>query len=196
MARLHKQNVKGATVDVQPLRNKTDIRNMIEALEMTSNGRRDALLFKIGITTGLRIGDIVALRITDVKGRASFVIREGKTRKPRRVYIGAVAGDIAEYLDDRGEDVTGWLFPSRKGSGHISTTQAYRILTQAGEMIGRSDVGTHTLRKTFGYHYYRKTRDVATLMEIFNHESQRTTLRYIGVEAEEIENSLKDFRLF
>ncbi|BDP82253.1 hypothetical protein EfmAA290_29290 (plasmid) [Enterococcus faecium] len=47
--------------------------------------------------------------------------------------------------------------------------------------LGRDDIGTHTLRKTFGYHYYKKTRDIATLMFIFNHSSQAITKRYIGI---------------
>ena len=42
-------------------------------------------------------------------------------------------------------------------------------------------VGTHTLRKTFGYHMYQKTHDVALLMDVFNHDDPSVTLRYIGV---------------
>lgn len=192
---LHKQNEKGAIVDVQPLREQKDIAEMIEALGMAKdNGDRNVLLFKIGISTGLRAGDIVSLRIEDVKGKTSFKVREGKTKKERTVYLNAIMADIADYLE--GKPNEGWLFASRKGDNHITTTQAYRILTTAADLIGRNDVGTHTMRKTFGYHYYKRTKDVATLMEIFNHESQRTTLRYIGITEEEKENSLKDFRLF
>ena len=40
-------------------------------------------------------------------------------------------------------------------------------------MIGRRDIGTHTMRKTFGYTYYQSTKDVATLMEIFNHSHRK-----------------------
>lgn len=192
---LHKQNVKGALVDVQPLREQKDIAEMIEALSMAKNsGPRNVLLFKIGISTGLRVGDIVKLRIEDVKGKSSFKVREGKTKKERTVYLNAIMADIADYLADNLNE--GYLFPSRKGDSHITTTQAYRVLAEAGDAIGHNDIGTHTMRKTFGYHYYKRTKDVATLMEIFNHESQRTTLRYIGITEEEKENSLKDFRLF
>jgi len=68
-------------------------------------------------------------------------------------------------------------------------------MTQAGELIGRNDQGTHTMRKTFGYHYYKRTKDVATLMEIFNHSDQATTKRYIGIRNDEIADSLRDFKL-
>ena len=48
-------------------------------------------------------------------------------------------------------------------------------------MIGNHSIGTHTMRQMFGYTYYQATKDVATLMEIFNHSSQKTTLSYIGI---------------
>ncbi|MCJ2173246.1 hypothetical protein C7M22_00288 [Bacillus velezensis] len=51
----------------------------------------------------------------------------------------------------------------------------------AAEYVVLDNIGTHTLRKTFGYHFYRQTKDVAMLQEIFNHSDQRTTLRYIGI---------------
>ena len=101
--------------------------------------------------------------------------------------------DIADYLEDKPNE--GWLFPSRKGNSHISTTQAYRILADVGKRCGYDYVGSHTLRKTFGRHYYNRTKDVATLMEIFNHDSQTTTKRYIGIREDEIKESLRDFKL-
>ena len=179
--------------NVQPLRTAEEIKNMREALAQTNDAERNLLLFNIGINTGLRIGDIVKLRIEDVKGRSSIVIREGKTKKPRTVYLDAIMADIADYLTDKPSE--GWLFPSRKGDGHITTTQAYRILAGAGERCGYDYIGTHTLRKTFGYHYYQRTKDVATLMEIFNHSDQATTKRYIGIRDDEIKESLRDFKL-
>lgn len=186
---------KAANIEkVEPLRTAEDIKNIREALSQTNAATRNLLLFNIGINTGLRIGDLIKLRIEDVRGKASFTIREGKTSKPRTVHLNAIMADIADYLSDT-EATTGWLFPSRKGDNHISTTQAYRILAGAGESIGRDDVGTHTLRKTFGFHYYQRTKDVATLMEIFNHSDQATTKRYIGIRDQEIADSLKDFRL-
>ena len=78
----------------------------------------------------------------------------------------------------------------------ITRTQAYRVLREAGKAFGIDALGTHTMRKTFGYHYYKKTHDVVTLMRIFNHTSQAVTLHYIGIEEEEIRQSLDDFYLF
>ena len=188
-------NKQGMMIDVQPLRTKQEIADMIEALGMSNNGLRDQLLFKLGISTGLRCGDLVSLKVEDVKGKSSFKIVEGKTEKPRIVYLNNLMADIADYIETLSSD-TVYLFPSRKGNGHITTTQAYRIITKAGDLIGNHSIGTHTMRKTFGYTYYQATKDVATLMNIFNHSSQQITLRYIGEEDKRVEESIKSISFF
>jgi len=186
---------KGDLINVQPLRTTKEIKDIMDTLSLSPHtAARNVLLFKIGVSTGLRIGDIVKLKVSDVKGKSNFKIREGKTKKERTVHLNAIMADIADYTD--GLESEGYLFASRKGDGHITTTQAYRILSKAGEMLGRSDIGTHTMRKTFGYHYYKRTHDILTLMNIFNHSDQSTTKRYIGITEEQVADSLKDFRLF
>jgi integrase len=186
---------EGMMIDVQPLTTEKDIKEMIDALGMSKkNADRNVLLFKLGISTGLRVGDIVKLKVSDVKGKSNFKIREGKTKKERVVHLKAIMAEIADYTE--GLDENDYLFPSRKGDNHISTTQTYRVLVDAGNLIGKDDIGTHSMRKTFGYHYYKRTHDVVTLMNIFNHSDQSITKRYIGITDEEVADSLKDFRLF
>ena len=165
---------KGMLIDVQPIKSKQEINELIEALGMSQNGLRDQLLFKLGVSTGLRCGDLVALKVEQVKGKSSFKIREGKTKKERTVYLNNLMADIADYIETLPVDAI-YLFPSRKGDSHITTTQAYRIIAKAGDMIGNHSIGTHTMRKTFGYTYYQATKDVATLMEILiiHHKRQR-----------------------
>lgn len=187
---------KGMLIDVQPLKTKKEVNDLIEALGMAREfSLRNQLLFKLGISTGLRCGDLVALKVDQLKGKSSFKIREGKTKKERTVYLNNLMADLADYMETLPPD-TMYLFPSRKGDGYITTTQAYRIIAKAGDMIGNHSIGTHTMRKTFGYTYYQATKDVATLMEIFNHSSQKTTLRYIGITEEAIENSIKSVSFF
>ena len=177
--------------NVEPLRTKKEIEEMKEAL-FELGGKRDKFLFILGINTGLRVSDLVKLKVGKVRGKAYADIVEKKTKKTRRLHLLAIQGDIVEYCTDKKDD--DYLFASKKG-GYISTTQAYRILVRAGDWLGRSDIGSHSMRKTFGYHYYKKTKDVATLMEIFGHSTPKITKRYIGIRDEEIADSLKDFRL-
>ena len=56
-------------------------------------------------------------------------------------------------------------------------------------------IGTHTMRKTFGYWFYKQTKDVAKLQSILNHSHPSITLTYIGITEEEIQDSLNDFVL-
>lgn len=63
-------------------------------------------------------------------------------------------------------------------------------------MVDRKDgIGTHTMRKTFGYWHYKQFRDVAELQKILNHSYPEITLKYIGITDEQIENNLKNFVL-
>ena len=89
-----------------------------------------------------------------------------------------------------------FLFKSRKGENKpITTTQAYRIMEIAAYRAGIDNVGTHTMRKTFGYWHYKQFKDVALLQEIYNHSSPSITLRYIGINQEDIDKSYQNFSL-
>lgn len=184
------------TYDVQPLRTNQDINDMLFFLRRNGwHAERDVMMFLFGINTGLRMSDIVVRKVGEVRGQEKLTIIEKKTQKKKVIHLGMLKERIAEYTKDMGDD--DYMFPSRKNNvvSHLTVNGAYRILSGAAEKLGRTDIGTHTLRKTFGYHYYRKTHDIATLMELFNHSSERVTLRYIGITDEEVGKTLQDFQL-
>lgn len=114
-----------------------------------------------------------------MRGKDAFFIREGKTKKKREVNISMLREEIDRYTEGKRDDE--YLFKSQKGDKHITTTQVYRILNDAADFLGRDDIGTHTMRKTFGYHHYRRYKDIAMLQEIFNHAAPSITKRYIGI---------------
>lgn len=176
---------------VNPITDKKQLENMKEALLMSSY--RNLVLFEIGINTGLRVSDLLSLKVKDVRGKLHLSITEGKTKKKKQFYIQHINDVIEKYTRNMNDD--DWLFPSRKGDKAISRIQAYNIINKGADMVGLENIGTHTMRKTFGYWYYKQTKDVAYLMKIFNHSSQSVTLRYIGIEQEEIDNTLKGFRI-
>ena len=102
---------------------------------------------------------------------------------------------MEEYI--QGKNPNEFLFKSRQGyNTPISRVRAYQIITSACNACKVFDVGTHTLRKTFGYHHYKKNKDVAILMDIFNHSSPDITLRYIGISNENSNKSLKGMKFF
>lgn len=192
---------KTKTYHVEPLRTADEIEEMKWAIKRGSKGSpkrqtladRDVLIFLLGINTGLRVNDIVRLKIADVRGQKVFYIREGKTNKRREINLGMIQKEIDAFIEGKQSDE--YLFKSQKGSKAISTTQVYRILNDAADFVGRNDIGTHTMRKTFGYHHYKQFKDVAILQEIFNHSAPSITMRYIGIRQDEINESLEHFRL-
>jgi len=194
-------NGKEKIINVQPLRTAEDIQEMKLAIKRGNKGTpkrkeladRDVLIFLLGINSGLRVGDLVTLKVGDVKGKDHFFILEGKTEKKRKVSIGMIQKELTDFTENRKPHE--YLFQSQKGNGPITTTQVYRILDDAADFLGRDDVGTHTMRKTFGYHHYKQFKDVAILQEIFNHSAPSITKRYIGIRQDEIDDTLSDFRL-
>lgn len=186
---------------VEPLRTSTEIEEMKLAIKRGNKGTpkrselalRDVLIFLIGINTGLRVNDLVRLKVADVKNKAMLTIREGKTNKRREINVGMLQAEIESYIQDKSDDT--YLFASQRRDKAISTTQVYRILNDAADYLGRNDIGTHTMRKTFGYHHYKQFKDVAILQEIFNHAAPSITKRYIGIRQDEINASLESFRL-
>ncbi|MFL0475603.1 tyrosine-type recombinase/integrase [Priestia sp. 179-F W1.4 NHS] len=183
--------------DVQPIRDKKQLDDMKWALKRHCS-ERDYILFVLGCETGLRVGDLLKLtkkQIVELKSKREKIMRvkEGKTQKQRDVYIGGCYDEVYAYASQLDSD---WLFPSRKGDKAISPTQAYRQLNKAADFAGVESVGNHTLRKTFGYWFYKATKDIAMLQGILNHSHPSITLRYIGITEEEKNNVLKTFSVF
>jgi len=188
--------VRGETIsmsyNVQPLRTQQEINDFLFCLRRNKNAERDVFLFLIGINSGLRMSDIVKLKKKDVISSKNPRIVEQKTGKTRILYLSSLQELIQDYTKDlEPED---YLFPSTKG-GHLEVNTVYQMFQKVAALLDRDDIGTHTLRKTFGYHYYKKTKDVATLMEIFGHSSEKITKRYIGINEDEISETLLNFRL-
>ena len=103
--------------------------------------------------------------------------------------------EINMYIENTLLNDEEYLFKSKKRKiKPITRVQAYNILKRIAKKYKLESIGTHTLRKTFGYHFYKKTHDVALLMTIFNHSDPSITLRYIGIEQDNVNKSLKNFK--
>lgn len=177
---------------VEPIRNKNQIESMKHELKTSSY--RDYFLFVLGLNTGLRVGDLLPLKAGDVRGKKYIVLIEEKTTKAKRFPLNKDIRElISEYTTGMSDDA--YLFASRMTGEPIQRDRAYKILRQAALRAGVDFVGTHTLRKTFGYHFYKQYKDASMLQKIFNHSSQSITLRYIGISQEEIDDAIDDFSL-
>ncbi len=179
--------------NIQPLRSIEEIQKMQDSL-LRHCGYRDYFLFLFGINTGLRISDILPLRVKDVRDKTQIIVTEKKTKKVRAIYINEILKvEIDKYTTSMQFDE--FLFASKKGNSHITPTQAYRRLQKGAEIAGIENTATHSLRKTFGYHHYKKHGDLAILQQFFSHASTSITKQYIGITQDEILKNSTDFDL-
>ena len=102
-------------------------------------------------------------------------------------------------IDDytKNKPLSDYLFKSRNGVNKpITRVMTYMIINEACKKCGIQDnIGTHTLRKTFGYHHYQNFHDVAILQYLLNHSSPSITLRYICISQDNVEETLQNFEL-
>ncbi len=181
---------------VQPIKKKSHI----EAIKMAlyRHNLRDYAMFVLGINSGLRISDLLNLNVEDVISNTKpllmadrIVVKEKKTGKTRDFPVNLSAkAALKEHLIQAHLETGSPLFPSREEQGNkpISRSQAYNIIRQATKNAGlKLQVGTHTMRKTFSYHKYKKGVEIETLSKLLNHSSPGVTIRYIGIEQEQLD---------
>ena len=202
---MHREKGNGAERNVimknvvEPIKSKKDLERIEEFLERHS--KRNRLIFAFGINTGLRVSDILGLNVEDVEGKSYVEIKEKKTGKYKRFPLNTKLKTlIKDYLQN--ERCKSYALSEKEplflGKKHcrLDRSQVYRFLNEACKQLGiTANVGTHTMRKSFGYHFYKQYNDVALLQKILNHSSPAITLRYIGIAQEEIDLSYNNFEL-
>jgi site-specific recombinase XerD len=188
---------------VQPIRDLDKIKDMKKHLLLGKNGLRNNLLFTLGINSGLRISDLLKLKIIDVldeKGKPieRIQLKEKKTKKNKDFPLGKnVQKAIKEYVSSlENIDLEQPLFKSRKGNKPISKVQAWEILNNAADWIGiKENIGSHSLRKTFGYHAYINGADITRIQKLLNHSAPSITLAYIGITQDELDDIVLNLNL-
>ena len=183
---------------VEPIKSKKDIERIEQYL--AKHSLRNQLIWVFGTNTGLRISDILALNVEDVQNKQYVEIIEKKTKKYKRFPLNnKLRNLIKEYLKIRDKQYSLTndepLFVGKKHC-RLDRSQVYRFINDVCQDLGISvNVGTHTMRKSFGYHHYKQNNDVALLQKIFNHSSPSITMRYIGIAQEELDESYINFEL-
>lgn len=210
----------GISSEVYPFTSEEEIKAMIDVFDKRINeapddnkrqiASRNKMLFLIGINLSLRISDLITLRWNfflkdDLTFKESYKIQPKKTRKTGKfvtLYFNEVVKkSIIDYIEKYPiKDMNDFVFKSRKGDGAISERGVWKIIVDTSNEAGiEHNVGTHSLRKTFGYHVWHNAKDkekaLVMLMAIFNHSSIASTKKYIGIMDEEIESVFNDLNL-
>lgn len=180
---------KGSRIKVDPIRSISHVKSISKYL---ADKPRDRLLFIMGVNNGLRSGDLLKLKvgqIKDLKPGEYLEIKEGKTGKENILVINkAVYKAIRNYMEKLKPHDEDYLFKSRKGDGPISIQAVNNSIKRWAQAINlKGNYGAHTLRKTWGY-IQRVKYGVGfeIICKRFNHSSPAVTMRYLGIEDKEV----------
>ncbi|MHB8065805.1 MAG: tyrosine-type recombinase/integrase [Ruminiclostridium sp.] len=196
-----KSNGKPKPEEVEPFKNKKDIERIKQYL-LGKGSKRDYMLFVVGINIGLRAGDLLSLKYSDILENGKIVdsitIIEEKTLHTRKIVQkreleinDSAKKAIQLYLESINNeyDIDDYIFTSRKGNEAITVGSAHKIIKAiARDLKIKGNYGTHSLRKTFGYHAYNNGIPLETLQKVYGHSTQAMTLKYIGITKEVIKS--------
>lgn len=209
----HNNKVAGVSSEVYPFNTREEIKSMINAFDVkicNSNNNsqrqiayRNKLLFMIGINVGLRASDLATLKWNfffdnDGSFKEFYTLQPKKTRNQKKFvklyFNNAVKKAVMDYTEKYPiNDVDEYLFKSRKGDGAITERAMWKIIVDTAFDAGiQKNVGSHSLRKTFGFWAWHNAEDknkaLVTLQMLFNHSDGLTTMKYIGLLNSEIED--------
>lgn len=185
----------------QPIRDIVELKKIKKYYREVKPNKRNFLLIICGLNTALRISDILKLRWKDVYNenllsfKSHIDVREQKTGKKTTVFINknlkeAFASFLKDIIAKKGklcEVMEQFIFLGQKSNDKpISRIQAFRIISEAAvKCLLSHKVSCHSLRKTFGYHAWKKGVSPALLTSIYNHSSYKITTRYLGIDQDD-----------
>jgi len=189
---------------VEPIRDRKKISQIKNLLRGRGN-YRDLLLFVVGINSAVRISDLLQLEVGDffredgqIKGR--FSINEMKRGKRHEIILNSSIKDaLIEYKEHNPHilvNPNNPVFYNLKTGKSVKRGQAWKFISSICREVGLSgNYGTHSLRKTWGYHARINGVDLALIMHKLNHNSIAYTKRYLGITDDELEEIVKKLNL-
>ncbi len=185
-------------VEVDPIENEQDLALLYKFL-MKHNYVREAHLLIIGCNVALRISDLLALTFEQLehKDAALTEIKTGKVKLltfNKNVF--AHVKLLKEWYQSKGIEPT-YLFQTvsrnNKTVKHVSSSYVNRKFSEAADAVMLDyNIGTHSMRKYWGYRAHTTGMDIRQIQKIFNHGSESMTLNYIGITKRNIEQAYHD----
>lgn len=180
--------------EVQAVKSKDTISLISHLLEIRF-GMQISLVWQLGINLGLRISDLLSIRFSDIKDNRLILI-ESKTNKRASIFLNDKALSLITQLREQHSEHE-YIFQSyrsRTVKNKPPRPLSRRAVGDAFQQVGQEvkiALGTHSMRKTRGYHLYKETKDIGRVMKMLRHSSVEQTLRYIGITQEEIDTDFK-----
>ncbi|NQZ24518.1 MAG: tyrosine-type recombinase/integrase [Colwellia sp.] len=173
-----------------------DVVKMIPKLLVTHHSQQFSDIWTLGVNTALRISDLLSIKYTDIKGDR-LTIKESKTGKCADIHLNQTALATITNIRDSAPDAI-FLFQATARNVKTIKPLSRQAVGQAFKEIGdivNINLSTHSMRKTRGYHMYKKFNDIGEVMKMLRHSSTAVTLRYIGIDQEQIDKGFANLEL-
>lgn len=178
-----------------------EIDKIISNINLKSKtGKRNIAIVELLYSCGLRVSELIELKISDLFFKESLIKVTGKGNKERFVPISKLAQKyIFEYINNsrnikninKGHEDT--LFLNERGS-KLSRVMIFIIIKKLKNLAGISKkIGPHTLRHSFATHLLQNGADLITIQKMMGHESITTTERYLHVDKKHLIRSVIEF---
>lgn len=211
--------VEGVSSEVFAFRTKEEIKNIFDVLNKRigeaytirkeKDARRNKLIFVMGMNVGLRASDLCTIKWDfffheDGTWKDFYIIRPKKTANKNKYvklfFNEAVRSAVDEYIERYPiGNLDDYVFVGAKGV--VKPTFVWKLVTDVSNEAGvKQNVGSHTLRKTFGYWHWRESNDknqaLVILQSLFGHADTRTTMKYIGLIDDEIKSMFYEVNIY
>ncbi len=161
----------------------------------TAKGCRDSAMLELLYSCGLRVSELVSLRVSDLFFGEGYIRVVGKGDKQRLVPVSDVARDRVQlYLEYRRKQrsVESVLFLNNRGKA-LTRVMIFTIIKQAAERVGiKKRISPHTFRHSFATHLLEGGASIRQVQEMLGHESIVTTEIYTHLDSTHLRESLEE----
>ena len=167
--------------------------------DSTEKGVRLSLMLEILYATGIRISELVSLKIGNISDDYSFIIILNKGGKERIVpLISKVKNILKKYLnilqDNKIKSSKNYLFPSNSKTGHITRIRFFQIFQKIGSnaLIDKELLSPHKVRHSFATHLLNRGVDLRLIQESLGHKDISTTQIYTHIQTKKLRKILTE----
>ena len=177
-----------------------EIEKLIKSFDMQQNfGQRNRTIIEVLYGTGIRVSELVNLKLSNIFFKENIIKIIGKGNKERFVPLGRIASnEIKKYLKIRDNSIidskfSDIVFLNRYGRG-LTRSMIFKIISDSYKRIGLDKkISPHTLRHSFATHLLKNGADLRTIQIILGHESITTTEIYTHLDTYHLDEVLNKF---
>ena len=177
-----------------------EIKKLINSIDLNHDfGQRNKTIIEILYGTGIRVSELINLKLSNIFFKENIIKVIGKGNKERFVPLGEIASNELKIyinnrnrmkIDSKSSDI---LFLNRYGRG-LTRSMIFKIISDASKRVGLDKkISPHTLRHSFATHLIKNGADLRTIQLILGHESITTTEIYTHLDTLHLEEVLKKY---